>query len=57
MFTCASDVLDFKIDYKITKKKRIGLLKLSHVTEETIILNNGKFSYKSSPPVALMIIL
>lgn len=52
MFTCASDVLDFKINYKITKKKRIGLFKLSHVNEETVILNNGNFSQLFSPPVA-----
>lgn len=40
MFT--SDVLDFKINYKITKKKRVGLLRLTKVSEETVILNNGK---------------
>lgn len=36
------DVLNFKITYKITKKKRTGIFKLSHKTEETVILNKGK---------------
>lgn len=44
MFTCgSSDVLDFKITYKITKKKRVGLLRLSTINDETVILNNGNF--------------
>lgn len=52
MFTNGGDVLDFKINYKIMKKKRIGFFKLSHINEETVILNNGRGDFSVLPPVA-----
>lgn len=36
------DVLDFRLNFKVTKKRRVGFFN-SSIKEETVILNNGKY--------------
>jgi hypothetical protein len=37
-----SDVLDFNINFKVTRKVRRGFLGLQSTTDELVILNDGK---------------
>lgn len=36
------DVLEFKVNYAVTRKIKKGFFNLSSKEEETVILNNGK---------------
>jgi hypothetical protein len=40
-----NDVLDFKVNFKVTRKVRKGILGLQSTTDELVILNDGKNSF------------
>ena len=42
MYTSGEDVLDFRLNFTVTKKKRAGFLNMSTYNQETVILDNGK---------------
>ena len=44
MYTSGEDVLDFRLNFTVTKKKRTGFLNMSTINEETVILDNGKMN-------------
>lgn len=38
-----SDVLEFKVNFKVTRKVRKGFLGFQSTTDELVILNDGKY--------------
>lgn len=40
--TISHDALDFKLDYKVTRKVKKGFLGLRSTTENFVILNDGE---------------
>lgn len=42
MYSTGNDVLEFKLNYKTTRKVRKGFLSLRSENEDLVILNDGK---------------
>ncbi|KAL7048844.1 hypothetical protein ACKWTF_003504 [Chironomus riparius] len=54
MYTSGEDVLDFRLNFTVTKKKRAGFLNMSTYNQETVILDNVRGRLESGTLTAIL---